>query len=121
MKYFGFVWAGILVQDMEASISFYKEVLGLPFLGKGDDWAHFDAGNGGLLELFNGGKASPAPKGPDQQSIVLGLRVENLDSAIMELKQKGVQGFEDIGEAEGARWANFSDLEGNQLELKEMP
>jgi len=121
MKYLGIVWAGIFVEEMETSISFYRDVLGLQFLGKGDDWAHFDAGNGGPLELFSGGKASPAPKGPDQQSITIGLRVENLDSAIMELKQRGVRGFEDIGEAEGARWANFSDLEGNQLELKEVP
>ena len=52
IKYQGIVWAGIFAQDMEASISFYKEVLGLPLLGKGDNWAHFDAGNGELLELF---------------------------------------------------------------------
>ena len=67
-----------------------------------------------------GGKVRPRRKEPDQQSVIIGLRVENLDRAIMELKQKGVQGLQAIGDAEGARWANFSDPEGNQLELKEV-
>ncbi len=58
VKYLGFVWAGLLVQDLEASISFYRDVLGLPLLGKGDDWAHFDAANGTRLELMSGGQDS---------------------------------------------------------------
>ena len=121
MKYKGFIWAGIYVQDLEASIAFYQDVLGLPFLDQGDDWAHFDAGDGVLLELFTGGTARAQPKEPDQQSIVLGLRVDNLDSAIVELKQKGVRFTDDAGEYAGTRWAHFIDSEGNGLEIKEVP
>ena len=121
MKYQGLIWAGIFVENLEASVSFYKDVLGLPLLGREGDWAHFDAGNGTLLELFNGGSASPEPKKPDQQSIVLGLRVENMDTAITELNRRGVNFIGDIGEYENTRWAHFSDPEGNRLEIKEVP
>ena len=121
MKYRGFVWAGIFVEDLKASIAFYRDVLGLPLLGEGDDWAHFDAGNESLLELFSGGKAWQSAKGAGQQSIVLGLRVNDLDSAIAELKRQGVQFTNDFGEFEGTRWAHFLDLEGNGLEIKEFP
>jgi len=120
MKYRGLAWAGLYVEDFEASIVFYKDVLGLTFIAKGDDWAHFDAGNGMLLELFTGGKASEQPKRPDQQSLVLGLRVDDLDAAIAELQQKGVQFIGDIGEYGSERWAHFSDREGNGLEIKEI-
>lgn len=121
MKYRGFIWAGVFVEDLSASITFYKDVLGLPLLGEGDDWAHFDAGNGSLLELFSGGKAGQAAKESDQQSIVLGLRVDHLNGAVAELKGRGVQFTEDFGEFEGTRWAHFLDPEGNQLEVKEIP
>ncbi|HKY54041.1 MAG TPA: VOC family protein [Anaerolineales bacterium] len=120
MKYQGFVWAGLFVEDLEASITFYRDVLGLPFLGKGEDWAHLDAGNGALLELFSGGKASSQTKTPIQQSLVLGLRVDDLDRAIGELQQRGVRFTGEIGEHEGTRWIHFSDPEGNRLEIKEV-
>ena len=120
MKYQGLIWAGLSVEDLEASINFYKDVLGLPFLGKGEDWAYFDSGNGSLFELFSGGKAALQPKTLDQQSLVIGLRVDNIDSAIAELKQRGIKFIGEIGEFEGTRWAHFSDPEGNQLEIKEV-
>ncbi len=122
MKYQGLIWAGIYVQDLEASISLYENVLGLRLLDKSEDWVHFDSGAGKLLELFTGGKQRQGPKRPNQQSIVLGLRVDNLDRAVVELKQKGVHFIpEEAGEYAGTRWAHFSDPEGNQLEVKEAP
>jgi predicted enzyme related to lactoylglutathione lyase len=121
MKHMGFVWAGLFVQDMETSVSFYRDVLDLPLLGRGDGWAHLDAGNGALLELISGGQASREPKRADQQPMVLGLRVKDLDGAIAELKRKGVNFIGEIGKHEDTRWAHFSDPEGNRLEIKEVP
>ena len=122
MKYQGLIWAGIYVEDLGASISFYQNVLGLPLLGQGEGWAHFDSGSGTLLELFTGGTSSKEPKRPHQQSIVLGFRVDDLDVAVAELKEKGVHFIpEESGEFEGTRWAHFADPEGNQLEVKEIP
>ena len=122
MKYLGLVWAGVYVQDLETSISFYQNTLGLPLLGQGTDWAHFDSGAGTLLELFTGGTSAREPKKPHQQSIVVGLRVDDLDEAVARLQEKGVS-FNpgESGEFEGTRWAHFTDPEGNQLEVKEMP
>jgi len=121
MQFHGFIWAGLFVEDLEACVSFYKDVLGLPLLRKRNDTAYFDIANGALLELMRGGKASHLPKEPDQQPLVLGLRVENLENAILELKQKGVLFIGEAGEYKGTRWAQFSDPEGNRLEIKQVP
>ena len=122
MKYQGLVWAGIYVQELRVSIAFYRDVLGLPLLDQGEEWAHFDSGAGTLLELFTGGRSTQAAKTPDQQSIVLGLRVDDLDRALAELHQRGVQFIpEGAGEFAGTRWAHFSDIEGNRLEVKQLP
>jgi len=121
IKYQGLVWAGIYVEDLAACMSFYQDVLGLPLLGQGEDWAHFDSGAGTLLELFTGGRLMQEPKQPYQQSIVLGLRVEDLDRAVAELQQKGIKFIpEESGEFAGTRWAHFSDIEGNRLEVKQI-
>jgi predicted enzyme related to lactoylglutathione lyase len=118
MKYQGFAWAGVFVEDMQASIVFYRDVLGLRLTNKGDGWTHFDAGNGDMLELFDGGKAQPTVKEPDRQPIVLGLRVEDFDTAYTELTQKGVRFIGEVGQYDESRWAHFSDPEGNCLEIK---
>jgi predicted enzyme related to lactoylglutathione lyase len=47
--------------------------------------------------------------------------VDNFDAAITGLKQKGVHFIGDIGEYAGTRWAQFTDPEGNRLEIKEIP
>ena len=121
MNYRGLVWAGIYVEDLAGSISFYRDVLGLPLLGQGEDWAHFDSGAGTLLELFTGGKSTKEPKEPDQQSIVLGLRVPDLEEAVAELEQRGIHFIpEESGEFAGTRWAHFFDNEGNRLEVKQV-
>ncbi len=121
MKYMGAIWAGLWVELMEASISFYRDILGIPLVRKGESWAHFDIGQGAMLELMSGGKATGAPKTPDQQPVILGLRVEDLVRSVAELKENGVRFIGDIGEYRGTRWAQFSDPEGNVLEIKEIP
>jgi predicted enzyme related to lactoylglutathione lyase len=121
MKYQGFAWAGLYVENMEASIAFYRDVLGLRLTNNGGSWAHFDAGNGAMLELFTGGTARPAPKEPDKQPLILGLRVEDFDAAYAELTQKGVRFIGEIGQYNETRWAHFSDPEGNRLEIKGIP
>jgi predicted enzyme related to lactoylglutathione lyase len=114
------IWAGLYVEDLAAQVAFYRDVLQLPLRRQGIDWAHFDAGGGVLLELMTGGVASHAPKGSQQQSLVIAFLVDDLDETVAELKRRGVT-F--LGEPEGyknQRWAHFCDPEGNRLEIKEI-
>lgn len=119
-NYKGIVWAGIYVEDLELAIGFYKNTLGLSLLGRKADYAHFDAGAGGLLELFSGGKSSPKPKGPEAQSTMAALRVENLAFTEEILRNRSVQFTENSGTFENMSWATIVDLEGNCIEIKEI-
>jgi predicted enzyme related to lactoylglutathione lyase len=120
MEHLGFLWAGVLVEDMAGAISFYRDVLGLPLLDQGEGWAHFEAGHGALLELMSGGIAAQAPKRPDEQSIVLGLRVTDLERASAELELAAVH-LGETGAYGNTRWVHLTDPEGNQLEIKQVP
>lgn len=119
MKYKGISWAGLHVENMEQAIAFYRDVLGLPLLRQQESWAHLDASNEALLELFTGGKASSASKTPEQQSLCIAFRVDDLDSSMEELKNRGVNFIGEVGQWRSHRWIYFSDPEGNLLEITE--
>ncbi len=70
-----------------------------------------------MFELFKGGKASAAPKSTDQQSLQIAFEVDDLETSMEELKNKGVNFISDIGQSGPHRWIYFTDPEGNQLEI----
>lgn len=121
MRYQGFIWAGLFVADMEAAVAFYGDVLGLPLVERDEACALFDAGGGALLELWAKGVAADSPKTPERQSVLIALRVEDLNGAVAELAAKGVRFLGEPDEYAGTRWIHFTDPEGNRLELKEVP
>ena len=120
MRYQGFIWAGLLVSDLESAVSFYRDVLGLPLIERDERCALFDAGHGALFELWPTGMASPSPKTPERQSLRVAFRVDNLEGAISERKGRGDQSLGEVGEDAGARWIKLVDPGGNRLELKEL-
>lgn len=117
----GIVWAGLLVEDFAAAVSFYRDTLGLRQVDGGEGCALFDAGGGALFEVWPSGRAAPEPKSAEQQPLKIAFRVADLDAAVAELRARGVRFIGEAGEYRGQRWINFADPEGNRLELKELP
>jgi predicted enzyme related to lactoylglutathione lyase len=117
----GFIWAGLHVEDLEGAIAFYRDVVGMPVLRQGEDWAQMDAGNGSLFEIYGGGTSSQAPKEPAEQSLIIGMQVNDLDHAVGELAHHGVKLIGEIEQYRSTRWAQFADPEGNRLEIKQVP
>ena len=120
INYKGIIWAGIFLEDLEEGIKFYQNTLELKLLNRKEDYAHFDAGNGELLELFSEGKASSAPKSTDIQSTLFALRVDDLNFTVETLKNRDVKFTENTGTFENMRWATLVDPEGNCIEIKEI-
>jgi lactoylglutathione lyase len=120
MKSEGIVWAGLFVEDLNSAQVFYGDILGLALRRSGEGWAHFEAGGEALFELMAGGRASQTPKNVEQQPLVIGFLVENLEQAIAELKGRGVTFLSEIESFKNQSWAHFCDPEGNRLEIKEI-
>lgn len=120
MQLMGMIWAGLYVEDLEKSVAFYRDVLGLTLTRQGEGWANFNIVKGQRFELLAGGKASSEAKGADRQSIVPGFQVDDLEQAMQSLSAKGMRFIGEIGEYRGSRWVEFLDPEGNRLEIKEI-
>lgn len=107
------VW--LPVSDIDRSITFYRDRLGLTEIRREDDWAQLDA-NG--LHIGLNAKESPNGHG----GAVIAFQPENeLESAVRKLRDGGVDIAGGISEHPWGRVATFKDPDGNDLQLYEPP
>jgi len=101
------------VTDMEASINFYRQTLGLPLVSQ-DYVARFDL-DGVLIELV------PLPPGsvvPGSGNARLCFSVANLQETVEQMRARGISTSK-IKEQKDGRLAFFRDPDGNELCLWE--
>lgn len=99
------------VEDMDAAVRFYTEVLGFGLkLRDGDRWATFDVG-GATLAVEAG-----APGGPGGATV--SLRVQDIYTVVQDLRPSGAT-VGDVDEGPHERRAQLTDPAGNQLVLYE--
>ncbi len=87
-----FCWVTINVKDMEKSLAFYRDVVGLPVHRTmkpmpGAEIAFLGKAGGTQVELIRNDKNANPSYGAD---ISLGFVVESADAAMADLKAKGV-------------------------------
>ena len=85
----------VLVSDMDRSVDFYQNKIGLRLLTRSDGWSEFDAGTT-RLALHGGGAPPQATDGPTDGERTagqcsLGFNVADVDRTYQELKAKGVE------------------------------
>src|SRR5262249_3492447 len=83
----------IILSDMDRSVRFYRDTLGLKLRFQSPDWTEFDMGTT-TLALHGGGKPAPPRTGPAEShagSASIGFSVQNLDAEYEDLQKKGVR------------------------------
>jgi catechol 2,3-dioxygenase-like lactoylglutathione lyase family enzyme len=137
----------VTVADLDRSIAFYRDAMGLAFLGRGEsdgpdmseitglpevrlEWAEFDLGEAKLLELLRYGSpaASPLEQGTNRPgSGHIGLAVEDIDAVYRRLVSSGVTvrsapvEITEAGDWHGVRSLYAVDPDGVTIELVERP
>ncbi len=120
-----FLYTGIRVKDLDASVRFYTGVLGMKEIerstiaaAKGIAVNLMTEEGGHILELNYYEKGSPfdanyvAGEGLDH----LAFQVANLDAALAEAKKAGHPMVQEV-RAPTSRWAYIEDPDGNWIEL----
>jgi catechol 2,3-dioxygenase-like lactoylglutathione lyase family enzyme len=113
--------ATIYVADLERSIRFYVQTLGLKLrMRAGDGWAEIDAGPGLVIGLHPA-EAGHTPAPGQRGSVAIGLNVDvALEVVVAALEKKGVAFGGPIVEDEHVRLAFLSDPDGNALYLAQV-
>jgi lactoylglutathione lyase len=125
---FAFTYTGIRVRDLDRSLQFYTDVLGMELLDrvrapetKGEFAAVRSEGMEHPLEINWYSEDSPVagPYGPGEELDHLAFRVEDIDAAVRYLEERGYPLVLGPIESENARWAYVKDPDGIWIEIFE--
>jgi catechol 2,3-dioxygenase-like lactoylglutathione lyase family enzyme len=106
----------LIVSNVERAVRFYTETLGLKVKARyGDQFAQVEA-PGTIIALHPSIENGPQPG--KSESISIGFAVDKLESAMNDLKNKGVT-FSRISDDVQVRLAFFTDPDGNPLYLSQ--
>jgi len=110
----------VMVSEMDRSVRFYRDALGLKLRFQSPDWTEFDVGST-TLALHGGGVASSPEKERYAGRASIGFNVENVDKVFEELKSKGVRVAMPPTEraGEGIRLAVMLDPDGLPLSFSQ--
>jgi lactoylglutathione lyase len=83
----------VVVSDMDRSVAFYRDLLGIPLKFQSPDWTEFLTGTT-TLALHGGGQKSTQPPVGDPTKLAgscsIGFNVDDVDKTYEELKAKGI-------------------------------
>ena len=83
----------IVVSDMQRSVEFYRDKLGIPMKFQSPDWTEFATGTT-TLALHGGGVPSTQPPAGDPSKVAgacsIGFNVDDVDKTYEELKARGI-------------------------------
>ena len=118
MRVHGFSWVGVGVDDFEAALSFFTEVMGLRSIIVDERGvAILEVAEGQLLEIFG-----PGTKGRELNSPpVVAFEVDDVAAARQELLGHGVEMLGDVGSWNGFEWAYFRGPAGRVFSIKKTP
>src|ERR1700733_6164643 len=101
--------ATVFVSNMDRSVRFYTEVLGLKLTNRfGDSWATVEAGKGLTIGLHPASSKYPAPG--TKGATMLGLEIEgSIEQAVARLQEKGVRMKGSITRSEAGNFLHLED------------
>jgi catechol 2,3-dioxygenase-like lactoylglutathione lyase family enzyme len=102
------------VTDMERSVAWYSDTLGLPQTSEGE-FPEFKLGDNVFLYLIDPTKIQSEFKGPNHGPVA--LRVADVAETRAELEGRGVTFFGDVFDTSVCHMSGFADPDGNQFML----
>ncbi len=108
----------LAVGDIDKSLAFYHEIIGLPIKNQRRSWVDLGT-SGALLSLHPASLTAEHVGSSIDNGITIGFLVGDVQSAIDELKEKGVKIHRDIVEKDAGKNAVISDPDGYLISLFE--
>jgi catechol 2,3-dioxygenase-like lactoylglutathione lyase family enzyme len=102
------------VTDMERSVAWYRDTLGLPQTNEGA-FPEFKLGDNAFLYLIDPKNIESEFKGPNTGPIA--LRVPDVAEACAELQSRGVEFLGEVFDTSVCHMAPFADPDGNRFML----
>lgn len=114
-------YAIVFVSDMQRSVAFYRDVLGLPLRFESPHWTEFATAGATLALHQSHGPASEPPTSTETPAgrCRPGLSVPNLDEFHQRMLGNSVRCLQEPKETFGARIAQYADPDGLVISVSE--
>jgi catechol 2,3-dioxygenase-like lactoylglutathione lyase family enzyme len=106
----------LLVSNMEKSVKFYRDTLGLPIKTKSKDWTEF-FNNDTVMALHPAKKKNNIKTG---SGMLVGFEVGDLEATVKKLKEKRVKFFKKPKEEPFGKHAIVQDPDGHLISIAEI-
>ncbi len=106
----------LLVSNMEKSIKFYRDTLGLQLKSKSKEWTEFIK-DGTVIALHPAKKKSMLGSGT---GMLVGFMVSDMEAVVKELKSKRVKFFKTPREESFGKHAIIEDPDGHLISIAEI-
>jgi lactoylglutathione lyase len=106
----------VYVQDMQRSVAFYRDILGLPLQMESPGWSQFDLGNGVTLGLHPARGLQPEPV----SGWTPGFKVDDVRAARERVVSAGAEISSDFHDIPGGVVLEFADPDGNRIDVTQM-
>jgi len=108
----------LAVKDIDKSVKFYNEIIGLPIREQRRTWVDLGS-KGALLSLHPASLADQRVGTSIDNGIAIGFVIGDVKSALDELKSKGIKIHREIVEKDAGKNAIILDPDGNMISLFE--
>jgi len=102
----------IFVSDMDRSVAFYRDVLGLPIRCESPEWTEFETPGSTLALHLADGPATAAQNGAPAGQCQLGFSVADIDAFHQQVIGKGVTCLQPPEEEDFGTLAEYADPDG---------
>ena len=108
----------LAVKDLDKSVQFYNEIIGLPIRNQRRSWVDLGT-SGALLSLHPASLTAQHVGSSIENGITIGFLVGDVKSAVEELREKGVKIYRDIVEKDAGKNAVILDPDEYLISLFE--
>ena len=108
----------LAVKDLDKSIAFYHDLIGLPIKNQRRTWVDLGT-SGALLSLHPASLTAEHIGSSIENGITIGFLVGDVKSAVDELRQKGVKVYREIVDRDAGKNAVVLDPDGYLVSLFE--
>jgi lactoylglutathione lyase len=107
----------LLIENMEKSVTFYRDILGMKIKDESPDWVEFvnESGRAVLALHPKRTKSSGSP------NMLVGFNVNDIENVCKQLEEKSVKFYKTLTEESFGKHAIIEDPDGHLISIAEIP
>ncbi|MEP6576041.1 MAG: VOC family protein [Nitrososphaerota archaeon] len=107
----------LLIENMEKSVTFYRDVLGMKIKQESPDWVEF-VNESGRAVLALHSKRTKSSRSPN---MLVGFNVNDIENVCKQLEEKSVKFYKKLTEESFGKHAIIEDPDGHLISIAEIP